>query len=287
MSLLSRGADTLYALRFLRLLTTKWEDTNAYKHGIVDENGKQLMKSREVPREHKQYYTIFHRLVFNVRRLLQKIPLIGRSILTNYAAGLLMLREELGLSEEELIELLSADIPEFKELYDQSKDLDESNHSVLREGMRIKANRDLIDLKTFEPVVRSDSYILVQEQVGNFAGIPVYKGIHENTNLEVLLTAGDCMDNHIKEQTAVTTTGVGNVDIALVRKPKSRRYTTIDVDDETYARFVDPKKKFKRWSDYISTDNDMYSEVRKCVKRGDMVILRDSKGNACSVRNYK
>ena len=39
-----RGPDFFYAVRFLRLLTTKWENTNAFKLGIVDKNGKKLKK---------------------------------------------------------------------------------------------------------------------------------------------------------------------------------------------------------------------------------------------------
>ena len=39
-----KTADRIYALRFLRLLTTNWEDTNAFKAGIIDKDGKKLRK---------------------------------------------------------------------------------------------------------------------------------------------------------------------------------------------------------------------------------------------------
>ena len=76
MGLLLRGADTVYALRFLRLLTMPWEKTAAYKAGVVDMNGERLKKPET--KKEKEAYTIFHRLVFNIRRLLAKIPL-GKS----------------------------------------------------------------------------------------------------------------------------------------------------------------------------------------------------------------
>ena len=44
MGLLLRGADTVYALRFLRLLTMPWEKTAAFKAGVVDMNGERLKK---------------------------------------------------------------------------------------------------------------------------------------------------------------------------------------------------------------------------------------------------
>ena len=40
MSLASRAGDLYYSFRFVKLLTTPWEETDAYKLGIIDENGK-------------------------------------------------------------------------------------------------------------------------------------------------------------------------------------------------------------------------------------------------------
>ena len=59
-----RGPDFIYALRFLRLLTTKWEKTNAFKLGILDKNGKVLKKPET--NEEKNAYNIFHKLVYNI-----------------------------------------------------------------------------------------------------------------------------------------------------------------------------------------------------------------------------
>lgn len=92
-----KTADRFYALRFLRLLTTSWEDTNAFKAGIIDKNGKKLRKPTSP--EDKKVYNIFHKLVFNVKRLLNVIP-FGKSKLASYAAGLYLIREETNLSEE-------------------------------------------------------------------------------------------------------------------------------------------------------------------------------------------
>ena len=40
----SRGADLYFVFRFLRLLTMKYEKTDAYKYGIIDKKGKVLKK---------------------------------------------------------------------------------------------------------------------------------------------------------------------------------------------------------------------------------------------------
>ena len=72
MGLLSKSADLLYTLRFLRLLTTPWEETNAFKLGLIDNEGKKLKKAQTS--EEKSAYNTFHRLVFNVKKLINKVP---------------------------------------------------------------------------------------------------------------------------------------------------------------------------------------------------------------------
>ena len=73
MSIIKRGADLVYTFRFLKLLTTEFKDTDAYKLGIIDEKGK---RTRETIRnsEMASAYTPFHRLVFNIKKLMAKAP---------------------------------------------------------------------------------------------------------------------------------------------------------------------------------------------------------------------
>ena len=81
-----KGPDFFYALRFLRLLTTKWNRTTAFKLGLIDKDGT-VLKKPENDKE-KAAYNIFHRLVFNIKRLINKLPL-GRSTLASYLGALL------------------------------------------------------------------------------------------------------------------------------------------------------------------------------------------------------
>lgn len=106
MSIISKTGDLFYAFRFLKLLTTKWEDTTAFENGIVDETGKVLMKSRDIKDpDAKASYTVFHRLVFNIKRLLEKLP-FGKTKLASYAAALFLIKEHTGMQESELISLI-------------------------------------------------------------------------------------------------------------------------------------------------------------------------------------
>ena len=103
MALVSRAADLYYTYRFIKVLTTPWEDTEAYELGLIDDNGKSLRKAKTS--DEKDAYTIFFRLAFNFKRILEKLP-FGKSRISSYAAALFLLREATGMSEEEIKDIL-------------------------------------------------------------------------------------------------------------------------------------------------------------------------------------
>lgn len=285
MGFFSQASDLYSSLRFLRLLTTKWEDTNAYKYGIVDSDGKQLIKSKDVPSEHKKYYTLFHRLVFNLKRLLQKVPVVGKSILLNYASALLLLKEHLKISSDEEFKKILNEYCNFINI----TELNENSIQKLKEGITIELNKDMPHSNTGELIFLEGTKVKILQQETQIFGIPIYKGLHENTGQFVYLSVGDCViHNALYEDTAVnSTSSVGNVNNVTFKKIKDRTVSIFDIDDDSFSKLINPKTKFKRWKDYIDTEHENYMKIRKCVYNGDLVILRDSKGNSCSVRNYK
>lgn len=64
---MGRAIDLFITYRFIRLLTTPFNKQEAYKLGIIDENGTRTDKEIETPDE-KSAYTILHKLVFNLWR---------------------------------------------------------------------------------------------------------------------------------------------------------------------------------------------------------------------------
>lgn len=97
---MSRLVDNLITLRMLRLFTVKYEETDAYRLGIINDKGEQLIKMRNfVRREQSDAYTLLHRLVFRLRGLIEKIPFV-KSRLANYAAALILIREKIVKEEE-------------------------------------------------------------------------------------------------------------------------------------------------------------------------------------------
>ena len=90
---MSRAIDLFVTYRFLKLLVTPWKKQEAYKQGIIDANGKTLIKSRDFTKEdQRQAFTLLHRLVFNCKRILSKIPFV-KTQLGTYAAALFLLKE--------------------------------------------------------------------------------------------------------------------------------------------------------------------------------------------------
>ena len=89
------GALNLYFIyKFLRILTTPFASTEAFKLGIIDEKGKILKKkSRLKTIEEKEAYTMMHRLVWKLKRLMEKVP-FGKTRLASYAAALWLIKEE-------------------------------------------------------------------------------------------------------------------------------------------------------------------------------------------------
>ena len=101
-----QAIDLFVAYRFLRILTTTWEDQEAFKLGIIDKNGKLLRKANTLTKpEEKKAFTLLHRLVFNLKRILNKIPVV-RSKLGTYATALYLLKQhfENQVEEEDTIE---------------------------------------------------------------------------------------------------------------------------------------------------------------------------------------
>ena len=56
--------------QFIRLLVTPFNKTDAFKQGIIDKDGKYLKKQKDLlTTDEKKASTLFHRLVFNIKKL--------------------------------------------------------------------------------------------------------------------------------------------------------------------------------------------------------------------------
>lgn len=89
----SRGIDFLITYRVVKLLVTPFEKQEAYKFGIIDNKGKVLKKYKSLKLEkERKSYTLLHRFVFNLKRILQKVGLGSK--LGSFAVALALLIKE-------------------------------------------------------------------------------------------------------------------------------------------------------------------------------------------------
>jgi hypothetical protein len=89
----NRIVDLLITYRIVKLISTPWEQQEAFKFGIIDKNGKVLKKSSKLNTEaEKDSYTILHRFIFNLKRILQKVGM--GSSLSSFAVALAFILKE-------------------------------------------------------------------------------------------------------------------------------------------------------------------------------------------------
>ena len=116
----NRAVDLVITYRVIKLLVTPFEKQEAFKFGIIDKDGKVLRKYRTLKgTKEKQSYTILHRFVFNLKRILARVGLGGKLGSFAVALGLLIREDKNYLPYKNLIE--SAVITYLKETnqYDQ------------------------------------------------------------------------------------------------------------------------------------------------------------------------
>jgi hypothetical protein len=173
----SRGADLYFVFRFLRLLTMDYKKTDAYKFKIIDGKGKALRKSADLESvKEKAAYTMLHRMVFKIRRLIEKVP-GGRFI--SYAAALFLLKEQKdariwtddGYMKSKLMEFLDTDWEANAKLLKEEVDnMDKKSfNSFLSENKTIEESQELqammaLDDAGIEAVIDKKGKIVIDKK---------------------------------------------------------------------------------------------------------------------------
>jgi len=99
---MSRAIDSIIAYRVLKLLVTPFEDTDAFKLGIIDEKGRELKKMGQLNTvQERDAYTLLHRLVFRLKRIIEKVPIDNKKLLS-FAAALSLIKEHYEKNNEPL-----------------------------------------------------------------------------------------------------------------------------------------------------------------------------------------
>jgi len=162
MGLAGKALDIYIAYKFIQLLVVPFDQTDAYKLGIIDDEGKILRKRKELntDEEKKAYPSIFYTLVWKIKKLLEKLP-FGKSKLASIAAAAYFLKEHVrnqGGDAERIEDILYGYLSE-----NGYADLLESRHST-----HIESGTYLIEGDIFE----LDEYM---DPVDIVLGFPIYE----------------------------------------------------------------------------------------------------------------
>ena len=203
---MGRAIDLFVTYRFLRLLTTPFEDTDAFKFGIIDEKGNRIKKKGSTKpevelatSELKNSYTILHKLVFNIKKIFNKVPGLRTKVGT-YAAALFLLKDTFKESvndpdmyEKEFIKFLKEnDIELDNEISEEVIGFGE----VLPKGEYVLVN-DILNKEEEELSAKKGDKVIAYDDeppVDTVLGVEIFPVIHVSTQEKIYVSLEDIKD---------------------------------------------------------------------------------------------
>lgn len=173
---MSRVVDNLIAYRVLSMLVKPFVETDAFKFGIIDKNGKKLKEPST--EEEKDSYDYLSRLTFNLKKILNKLP-GGDSKLKTIVAALYLIKEQWysksdvdTINESELLKILNLNIILAEETIQYQMFLEDGvGGAIVGQGQVVPAtqsatptNHTGVQTSTTEPVVRKKKPPMVRRQ---------------------------------------------------------------------------------------------------------------------------
>ena len=194
---MGRAIDLFVTYRFVRLLTTPFEKTDAFKMGIIDKDGnrtdKKLYKIDE-----RNAYTVLHKLVFNIKKIFSKVPGLRTKVGT-YATALFLLKdtfkehvEDPQVFEKEFMKFIKENNIEFDDTIVEEVTLDNGRlgkgiYKLTQDVITTEDDDDEItalegdEVEVFEDTPASDTIL----------GVDVFPVIHKKTKQKIFVSSED------------------------------------------------------------------------------------------------
>ena len=203
---MGRAVDLFVTYRFLKLLTTPFEKTDAFKLGIIDANGHRikLPKSSKpavelTTSELKNSYTILHKLIFNIKKLFAKVPGLRTKVGT-YAAALFLLKdtfkehvEDPDMFEKEFIKYLKENKIELdREISEEVIGFGE----VLPKGEYVLKN-DILNKEEEELTAKKGDRVVAfadESPIDTVLGVEIFPVVHMKTQEKIYVSLEDIKD---------------------------------------------------------------------------------------------
>ena len=192
MGILKRAADVAYTFRFIRMLVLDWKEWDAYKLGIINDEGKRNKREKLDTPEKKSAYTPFIRLCANIKRLVANVP-GGGSKLGSFASALYLIKENYGLDDNQLNSINKKLGIDRLDIVLEGNEWFIIEENQISPGVyRIKEPKLLA--KSCEEMVWAKDQIRIGEEcvpIGNVFGIPIYEATHMKTNQKIFITVNE------------------------------------------------------------------------------------------------
>lgn len=195
---MGRAIDLFVTYRFIKLLVTPFTDTPAYKMGIIDEKGNRTDKKLYKVDE-KNAYTVLHKLVFNIKKIFQKVPGL-RTKLGTYAAALFLLKdtfkehmEDPKVFEKEFLKYLKENNIELDDSITEEVSLDNGKLSkgiyTLTQDVVTTGEEDVDEIEA----VQGDEVEVFEDTppTDTILGVDVFPVIHKKTKQKIFVSSED------------------------------------------------------------------------------------------------
>ena len=204
---MGRAIDLFVTYRFLKLLTTPFEKTDAFKLGIIDKKGNRIKKPKSskpavelTTTELQNSYTILHKLVFNVKKIFGKVPGLRTKVGT-YAAALFLLKdtfkehvEDPDMFEKEFMKFLKEnDVELDSEISEEVIGFGE----VLPKGEYVLIN-DILNKEEEELTAKKGDKVIAYDDeppIDTVLGVEIFPVIHVKTKEKIYVSLEDIKDD--------------------------------------------------------------------------------------------
>ena len=203
---MGRAIDLFVTYRFIKLLTTPFEKSEAFKLGIIDKDGNRIKAPKStkpavelVTSEQKAAYTILHKLVFNIKKIFSKVPGLRTKVGT-YAAALFLLKDTFKESlddpdifEKEFIKYLKEEGIDFD---------DEIQEEVIGFGEQLPKGRyrlkqDILNKEEEELTAKKVDIVIAfddEAPVDTVLGVEIFSVVHEKSQEKIYVSLEDLED---------------------------------------------------------------------------------------------
>lgn len=300
---MNRLVNAFVIYQFIRLLIKPFDQTDAFKLGIIDKDGNYLKKQGDLKTtEEKKASNIFTRLVWNLKKILNKIPLV-RSKLGSFATALYLVREQaeyIGADGDEIEEIL---VEYFKTTHPAiideifSMDFTEESQGYIIEGLELEPIGSFMNVPMYrlnETVVSAiDLNEILNVAGGNIGGAevpnpspnikgftkPLMKGVEGITyGSPISKTALHRRDNPMLVGGKKMSFKEGR-DMFLGKK-------IYEMENGDYYKCVNGRKKYERWSNKINSEEIEHIELKRHIQKfGEAIIKNKMTGEMCFFKN--